>query len=334
VPAELDLACYRATSPDRARRFPTARALHEAVEAFLRGDRDLEARRRAAQEHLTRALAVVNRVPATPLPAERMAEALRDAGKAVVLSPDDPRAAQVLLRLLAEPTDQLPAEVEAQRRQLSSERMSGAMPLWALPAVALAWTLVYPIVFLLNPIRDRFEAWLVPVVWCAAAAVMFLDMRRSPRRAVGTWVSVAAALLAVASTTVMAGPLIVVPPMTVAVAMVASLRPVRRVAPALFGCAVLLGTVGLAWSGLHDPYHFDGDGLVTLRFAQLHVTPLSLYAGTTLLHVITLLLGTRFAARYRKALDTAETRTILMSWRLASLLPREMGRHSTAPPAE
>jgi hypothetical protein len=90
----------------------------------------------------------------------------------------------------------------------------------------------------------------------------------------------------------------------------------------VLGCVVLVGTALLAWSGIHDVYHFD-HGAIVPRFAQ-PVTTTSLYAGTTTLHVLALLVGTRFATRYRKALDAAEMQTVLTSWRLTKLLPREL----------
>ncbi len=332
VPAELDAVCYRATSPDPAVRYPTARALYDAVEAYLGGDRDLSLRRKLASEHLARAQEMLTRALAGHIAPEEMAEALRDAGRAVVLAPEDPRAVGVLVRLLTEPPEELPPEVDEQVLQQSAERLQHSIPTWALLVLPLGWVTIYPVLFLMG-VRDWFQALLVPAVWCVAGAVMYLDLkaRRDPAR--GTWVSVAAAMAAVASTTVLDGPLMVVPAMTVGVAMGATLRRKQRVLPTVLGVVVLVGTALLAWSGVHDAYHFD-HGLIAARFAQ-PVTPASLYVGSTAAHLLTLLVGTRFASRYRKALDEAETRTTLFSWRLAKLLPRQVPRSvgSIRPPA-
>jgi serine/threonine-protein kinase len=325
VPAELDAICYRATSPDPTVRFATARALHDAVESFLSGDRDVLARRKLAGEHLARATGMLTRALAGPLDSDEMAEALRDAGRAVALSPEDPKAVGVLVRLLTAPSEQLPPEVDAQLTQLSAERLQRAIPGWALIALPLGWATVYPVVLIVGGVRDWFEALLVPVVWLLAGAAMYADLKMSKSR-LGSWVSVAAAMAAVASTTVLTGPLIVLPAMTVGVAMGAALRPARFRLATVLGCLVLVGTAALAWSGIHDVYHFEA-GAIVPRFAQ-PVTITSLYCGTTALHVLALLVGARFATRYRKALDAAEMQTVLTSWRLTKLLPREL-LHST-----
>jgi serine/threonine-protein kinase len=247
VPAELDAICYRATSPDPTVRFGTARALHDAVESFLSGDRDVLARRKLAGEHLARATAMLTRALAGPIDSEEMAEALRDAGRAVALSPDDPKAVGVLVRLLTVPPERLPPEVDARITQLSAERLQRAIPGWALIALPLAWVIAYPVVLVVGGVRDWFQALLVPVVWLVAGAAMYADLKMSRSR-LGSWVSVVAAMTAVASTTVLAGPLIVVPAMTIGVAMGATLRPARRMLSTVLGCVVLVGTALLAWS--------------------------------------------------------------------------------------
>jgi serine/threonine-protein kinase len=55
VPPELEAACLRATELDPARRYPSARALAEAVERFLSGHRDLATRRELAGLHVAAA---------------------------------------------------------------------------------------------------------------------------------------------------------------------------------------------------------------------------------------------------------------------------------------
>jgi hypothetical protein len=110
--------------------------------------------------------------------------------------------------------------------------------------------------------------------------------------------------------------------MTVAIVMAFSIRKSQRVLAVVLGCAVLVGTVALAWSGVHDVYRI-GDGTVTMRLAQ-PMTPASLYVGTTALHLVVLLVGARFVARYRRAVEAAETKGVLLSWRLSKLLPSDM----------
>jgi serine/threonine-protein kinase len=330
VPAELDAVCYRATSPDPSVRYPSARALHDVIEAFLSGDRDVLLRRKLASEHLARASEMLARALRGHIAPEEMAEALRDAGRAVALAPEDPRTVGVLVRLLTEPPEKLPPEVDEQVLEQSAERLQRAIPTWALIALPLGWATIYPVLLFLRGVRDWFEALVVPVVWCVAGLVMLLDLKARSYSRRGSWISVAAAMAAVASTTVLDGPLMVLPAMTVAVAMGATLRRKARTLPTVLGAVLLIGTAVLAWSGLHDPYHYD-HGTLTLRLVQ-PVTAASLYVGATALHLLTLLVGTRFASRYRKALDEAETRTTLFTWRLGKLLPRQVPRATIGSP--
>src|SRR5690606_35043755 len=55
VPPELEAICVRATADDPAQRYPSSRALHDAVEAYLDGERDLQLRGRIAQTWAERA---------------------------------------------------------------------------------------------------------------------------------------------------------------------------------------------------------------------------------------------------------------------------------------
>ncbi len=55
VPPELEEICVKATRNDPKHRYQSARELHEAVERYLDGDRDVEARRKMARSHAKKA---------------------------------------------------------------------------------------------------------------------------------------------------------------------------------------------------------------------------------------------------------------------------------------
>jgi serine/threonine protein kinase len=55
VPPELEAICVKATMLEPDDRLSTAKELHEAIEAYLDGDRDLSARKEAARRHAERA---------------------------------------------------------------------------------------------------------------------------------------------------------------------------------------------------------------------------------------------------------------------------------------
>jgi serine/threonine protein kinase len=322
VPAELDAIAYRATSPDLQVRFATARDLHDAVEAFLSGDRDLLLRRKLAGEHVARAEEMVTRALAGPIASGEIAAALREAGRAVALSPEDPRALRMLVRLLTEPPAQAPPEVHAQLASLSENRMKQSVPVWAIFVVPVLWVTLYPLVLLLGGVRDWREAVLVPIAWCVAGVALYVNLRVWPHRLLGDWIGVLGVMLAMGVSSVLAGPMTIVPAMTVGFTMAFSVRPRQRALATIFGCAALIVPVALSWSGIVEFYRFEG-GAITMRLAQ-DVTPASFFIGATSLHVVALLVGTRFIARYRRALEVAETRNALFSWKLSKLLPPEV----------
>src|SRR5262249_48210505 len=111
VPPELSALCVQATALQPADRLPSARALHEAVERFLAGDRDLALRSSLARAHAAQA-------------AERAAQALRgesgeerersaamaEVGRALALDPRNPEASRIFVELLTQPPRIVPVE--------------------------------------------------------------------------------------------------------------------------------------------------------------------------------------------------------------------------------
>ena len=126
---ELSSLAARATADDRARRLPTARALADGVQRFLDGDRDLEQRRRLADEHLARARAAY-----AIEDAGQRALAMREAGRALALDPTQAGAGELIGRLMLEPPKVLPPEVVADVEADARSRVSAQMrsSLWGM----------------------------------------------------------------------------------------------------------------------------------------------------------------------------------------------------------
>ena len=122
IPPEVDAICWSALAELPELR-PTARALAEGIQAYLDGDRDLVRRRQLAAAQLLSALDVLE----TGGP-EGRASAMRRAGRAVVLDPDNAEAAELVSSLLLEPPaeDQLPPDLarglDEEERQISRDR--------------------------------------------------------------------------------------------------------------------------------------------------------------------------------------------------------------------
>ena len=87
APPELDAICERALALDPAARYPSARALHVAVQAFLDGDRDVAVRKELALGHVDEARAAL----ANTRDELGRRKAIRAAGRALALDPDADR---------------------------------------------------------------------------------------------------------------------------------------------------------------------------------------------------------------------------------------------------
>jgi len=113
IAPELDAACQAAVADDADAR-PTAHELGERVQRYLDGDRDLEARRMLAAEHLARAREAM-------ADGDRAA-AMHAAGRALGLDPESD-AASLIGSLLIEPPRETPPEVEAAYARLDADLM-------------------------------------------------------------------------------------------------------------------------------------------------------------------------------------------------------------------
>ncbi|MDF2692444.1 MAG: Protein kinase [Labilithrix sp.] len=128
---ELDAVCIRATAYAPEDRFVSARALHEAVEAFLAADDEQGRIQRLAAGHVAKARAL----SAPGVEDLSRPHALEELGAALALSPDDPDARAHLVHLLQEPPRQIPHEVEHHSR-VSWTAAAAAV---AIALTALVW---------------------------------------------------------------------------------------------------------------------------------------------------------------------------------------------------
>ncbi|UQA63401.1 serine/threonine-protein kinase [Polyangium aurulentum] len=111
VPPELEEICVRATALDPGDRHPSARALHEAVERYLAGDRDLALRRELSDKHAEAAARAAERALSGDGGMEARKDALQEAGRALALDPTNAAALAAVARVLKEPPREVPAQV-------------------------------------------------------------------------------------------------------------------------------------------------------------------------------------------------------------------------------
>ncbi len=124
VPPELDAVCVKATALESRHRYASARALYEAVEQFLEGQRDVDVRRRIAAKHARAASR------ATDDGTARGREiATREAGRALALDPESKDALALVMQLALSAPQSVPAGArtrvhqEDQREQVMAAKV-------------------------------------------------------------------------------------------------------------------------------------------------------------------------------------------------------------------
>lgn len=320
VPVELDEICMRATALDAADRYPSARALHEAVEAVLSDDEEQARRVRLAAAHLERARALSRPGAADELrPA-----ALEELGSALALAPEDVEARRHLLDLLNNPPKETPEDVKVRRLQNEGARLRRMRRLVAM-IYAVCWTVAYPIIAIVGGVRSLSGALLVPAVWIGTALLILSvypsadQARRDEHRA---HVIIAGAV-ALATTSVLLGPLFVLPGLAVAVVFghILLASKSQRLLTVALTCLALAISAYLAFARILDVYTPIGTDGFSIHGA-LDSSRNSFFFGLTLCHLAQVVFGASFAAKYRDVLDARVFENALFSWQLSNLVPR------------
>lgn len=319
VPPELEAICVRATAVEPEDRFPTARALSEAVEQYLDGDRDLELRRNLAADHAEKAQTLLAQIRENRGPAiDERKRAMRELSRAIALDPDNPDAMRTLVELMMTLPDELPDEVsrELDDLQVQQVKVGGKA---GIPAY-LSFNLYLPGVLWMG-----VKQWLLVAIFTAgtvlAAASSFLVARmKRPHHAL--------AVLAVSSLPIgviagLASPFVLVPAIAAANTLVYSLNHTREYRWPIIGVGSLAFVVPLLfeWAGWIPPsYRFVEDGLLLVpRFAWMpELATLALLTIGSFAVIITAALS---VAPFRNELDDAQRNIRLQAWHLRQLVP-------------
>jgi serine/threonine-protein kinase len=317
IPPELDAICVRATARLAADRYPSARALYEALERYLAGDRDLERRGELTARHLDAAVAALDGGDAI----ESRRHAMREAGRALALRPDDGRAAALVTRLLLEPPPTVPVEVE---RDLAAARERRARDLVRMIVTTyLSYVLFVPLVVWMG-VRDWAEVVGFVGLWAIATFTAVHFARRGVPRW-GPWALMLVSTCILVLVGRIFGVLVIAPLLAVSGAAVISLHPY---APARVAIIVIYATAALG------PLVLEQAGVLpqTFRFLGDHVEVTSQAVGfPRLASTITLagmvmaalLLMTRLTGRARALLEEDARRRALSAWQLAQLVGGE-----------
>ncbi|HYV43776.1 MAG TPA: serine/threonine-protein kinase [Myxococcaceae bacterium] len=323
VPPELEVLCAGATALDREKRPATVRALHDGVERFLEGERDLALRHEMAARHAQRAVSLADMAGAASAPdasLELRRRAIREVGQALALDPDHQLAAQTLVRLLSSPPSTTPPEAADELAAVRVHRIRSAGRIGALTYAGLVFYL--PLLLWMGIREWHWVAVLYAGVALAAGTCAVVGSRRAPG-AGGVLVAAAGGAVMTFCTSLSLGPFVVQPTLAAVNVMALSflLERRHRIVVAVLGLSSLALPAVLGWLGLWpSSYSVSGDSLV-ISSPMLHlplVPTLALLAVTSLAPVV---IAVWFVGRIRDDLADAERKLAVQAWSLRQLLP-------------
>jgi hypothetical protein len=317
APPELDAVCERATTIDPAARLGSARALGDAVQAYLDGDRDVAARADLARRHIAEARAAL----ATGDDEAHRATAMRAAGRALALDPTAAEAADLVTHLMLRPPRVVPAEVDREIAAIDSE---SARHHGRLAALSMLGYLGFVPLLLWTGVRD--PAFMVAFSLLAAVScVQLLVLTRRPdiaRR--GVYVNACINALLIGLIAQMVSPFIIAPTLALTTLMAYAAHP--RLGRMSVMAVILGAAVAVPWAlelagALPATYHFNASGELVLastvvRFSAAPVQVAFAVLLVTLLGVVGVL-SRGLARRQREATRTLE----LHAWHLRQVVP-------------
>jgi serine/threonine-protein kinase len=321
VPPELDVICARATAPDPGDRYPSARALHDALEAYLDGERDLELRRAKAASHAEAAVEAARIARAGgPGTLDARRTAMREIGRALALDPEHVGAIQTMVQLLTEPPDETPPEVK-----IEMDRQDRAKHRWIGRVGAIAYLGIFGFLPVLMWVGIRNAAVVAGffgfLALCAGLSVVAARGTRPSYRIVDA-VMISSNLAFIVGAGFL-GPLVLMPAAIAvnATAFAVFAEPRRRILIGTMGCLAILVPLGLELAGLVPASIRFEDGALVLvpRALALPATPTIVFLTVT--SVASVLLGCYVVGHIRDTLAAAEQRLYLYTWHVRELVP-------------
>jgi serine/threonine protein kinase len=316
---ELQALCVRATTLDPMQRLPTARVLHEAIERYLDGERDLQLRRELAERHLG---AARDAVSAGGDELEGHKRALRETGRALAIMPDHPDARRMILSLFAAPPKATPDEVE---HAIENERAHQSRITAKTGALGMSSMLLFLPLLVMLGIRNWIGIGIFFAMTVGAVAISAVASKAKQRSATLLYVVVFFNNLVFGLCAGMYGPLVLVPSMVITntITFALHLEGWPRRFAILSGCAAVALPVLLSAAGITpSSYIPSGDGIL-LRPLWLEFPPMWTIVFLTLSTLIAIINGSRSVGQVREALTEAERRNQMQRWQLSQLLPDE-----------
>ncbi len=315
-PPELDLICVRATATDPAARFPSARALGNAVQAFLDGDRDVAVRKELAASQLEQARNALSRGGDE---SDRR-EAMRAAGRALALDPTAVAAAELVTQLMLEPPPVVPPEVEQQLAAIDTETGKAQGKLGALSM--LGYLAFVPLIVWTGARNKVFVA-----AFAALAVISGLHMlwmiRKNRIPAAGIYLNAAINAVLIGLISRMTGPFVIAPTLVLTTLMAYAAHPqfgrIRWLA------LILAAAVAVPWGlevlGVFSSTYEFVDGTLRLHSSILEYTELPVSLAFALLLVALITTVAVLSRNLATAQRDATRRLEIQAWHLRQIVP-------------
>lgn len=323
VPPELDAICQKATAANPDDRFPTARALHAAIDAYLDGEQNVNLKEELAKRELVKAQASLLSAHAGGAEAERFrGNAVKALGRVLALDPQHDRATEMLDRALTEKPEEMPA---AAGRELTQQRLHTAVRSARFSALSYGlWLAFMPLIYFMGVLE------LVPFVVLTSLIMLLLVIHvwLSSKKRASPWLLIpiiALGFITVGLVSPVFGPFVVVPSLTVMVSATV-LIALRASGPARWLVMLLsVAAVGvphlLALLGVIPPSYVFEDGVLKIRPVLTEFPPVLAHVALIVTSLASVIVTNVLIAAGVEALARQEKLAFTRSWRLRNLLP-------------
>ncbi len=318
IPPELDATCARATSFSPDARHASVRELLAEIEAYQEGQRNQSLRNELAATHAetAREEALLALGAAENSEGHRR-RALQEIARALALDPDNDIARRTLVKLIAEPPRELPAEVAAEIAR--GEQDEGVFA-FRLGAISYALFAVIALITLFQGLRS-WTGLAVVIASVGAAALWCIRLTRTFRPSESVYVFLLASI-AISTASGFYGPLILVPVLAAANATAFNLAIVRaqRARIIVLGCLVFLVPALLEWAGVIDPFYaFEAGALVVRpRFIEFDETMVRL--ALVLVNLAAIIIPSIVVWKIADTKDELRRKYVLQGWQLRQLV--------------
>ncbi len=317
-PPELDTICERACAVEAGARFASARALGNAVQAYLDGDRDLAVRKELARHHIEEARAHLAKGGAE----EHRRAAMRAAGRALALDPTATEAGDLVTRLMLEPPKEAPIEVEA---ALAAHDTETAREQGRLGVIAMAGYLAFVPILLWTGVRDLTLIPIFAIVAILSGFQMYLLTHRKRIEPSGIYLNACINAVLIGIVCRMVGPLIIAPTLVTTTIVAYAAHP--QLGRVHVVAVILASAVAIPWLlevvGVLEPTYQVIRGSIVLTSPTIRFSPGPVQAAfVVLLIVLPAIVGVLSRGLAKRQRDAAR-KLELQAWHLRQIVPSQ-----------